>query len=107
MKKIILFIAVFLLPISAYAGISYVVDAKITKIEFYGNQFTVSLDKVHSSKGCGHPGNVVAIHSATEPGKTHYSALLAIWMGGKTVNMSITDANCSGDRPTLLNWSAN
>ncbi|MEW4368085.1 hypothetical protein [Aliikangiella maris] len=94
-------------PILSQAGVSQVSGAKVKNIEFYGNQFTITLDQVHSSKSCGHSGNVVAIDTSKEPGKTHYSALLAIWMAGKSVNMTITDATCSGDRPTLLNWSAN
>ncbi|WP_284190857.1 hypothetical protein [Vibrio zhanjiangensis] len=108
MKKHFLAIGLAMLSVHTQAGVSQIVGAKIQNIEFYGSQFTVTLDKTYSSIGCGHPGkNVVAMDSSTEPGKTHYSALLAVWMGGKSVNMRITDETCSGDRPTLLSWAAN
>ncbi|CCN46704.1 exported hypothetical protein [Vibrio nigripulchritudo MADA3029] len=106
MKKIMSLIALAVCPMFSQAGISQVHGAKIQNIEFYGDQFTVLLDKQHSSKGCGHPGNVVSLDSSKEPGKTHYSALMTVWVAGKSINMRITDAICNGDRPTLLNWSA-
>ncbi|QPB83689.1 hypothetical protein CWC22_012080 [Pseudoalteromonas rubra] len=106
MKKYLLMSALAMASMFSQAGISQVSGAKIQIIEFYGNQFTISIDKSHTSKGCGHPGNVVAIDTSKEPGATQYSALLAIWMANKSVSMRITDETCSGDRPTLLNWSA-
>lgn len=107
MKKYLLMGTLAMASMFTQAGTSQVSGAKIQIIEFYGNQFTITLDKPHTSKGCGHPGNnVVAIDTSKEPGATHYSALLAIWVADKSVAMRITDDLCSGDRPTLLNWSA-
>ena len=102
----VLFLTLTSLSCLSHAGVSQIVGAKIQAIEFYGHQFTVVLDKPHSSKGCGHPGNAVAIDTSKEPGKTQYSALMSAWVASKTVSMRVTDETCSGDRPTLMNWSA-
>lgn len=86
---------------NATAADSWVRQAKVTSVEFYGSQFTVTFDKEHQAKGCGHPGNVVAMNTSSEPGKTHYSFFLAAYTTGKLVSVRITDDGCSGDRPTI------
>ncbi|OCQ23651.1 hypothetical protein A7985_06835 [Pseudoalteromonas luteoviolacea] len=106
MKKILLPLALTLLPLLSQAGVSEIAGAKIEYVEFYDNQFTIGIDSLHSSKGCGHPGNVVAVDSSKEPGKTQYAALLAVWMANKPINLIITDESCNGDRPTLLHFAA-
>ena len=105
MKKLLILLAIFLLPQLAIADESTVSDAKITKVEFYGAQFTVYLDKPHASPGCGHEQSF-AVDSATKVGSAHMSVLIAAWVAGKTITAKITDDNCFGDRPTLIYWSA-
>ena len=100
-KKFVVAFVACLLSGQILAGDSWVQDAKIEKVEFYGNQFTVYFNKPHSSNACGHPGNVVAMNSAAEPGKTHYSFFLAAYTAKKTVSVKVTDDNCYGDRPTI------
>lgn len=107
MKKLSIILLLIACAFYVHATESVVSDVTITHIEFYGNQFTIHLDKEHAATGCGHPSNkVVAIVTNAEPGKTHYSALLAIWLAGKNLTLRVSDSTCSGDRPTLLNWSA-
>jgi len=101
MKKRLIFIAVSLLSFNSFAADSWVGQAKVTGVEFYGSQFTVSFDKEHTAKGCGHPGNVAAMNSSTDPGKAHYAFFLAAYTTGKLVSVQVTDAICSGDRPTI------
>lgn len=98
----------FFIASSAYGGISEVDDAKITRIDFYGSQFSVHLDKSHASGGCGGSLQVVALDSTTEVGKAHMSALLAAWLAQKNVYFRVSDLSgkCNGDRPTIVNWSA-
>lgn len=89
----------------AQATDSYVSNAKITSIEFYGKQFTVYFDKTHNATACGHSRSA-AMDSSTEPGKSYLAAFLVAWTTGRTVNVVVTDAICSGDRPTIKHWSA-
>ncbi|WP_444995494.1 hypothetical protein [Aliikangiella sp. IMCC44359] len=100
MKKILLVLGL-LISTSVVAGSSTVQNAKIVSVEFYGSQFTVYFDKPHTSKGCGHPGDVVAMDTSFEPGKAHYSFFLMAYSANKSVSVTVTDTNCSGDRPTI------
>jgi hypothetical protein len=101
MKKI-LPLGFLLLSTSTFSAPSWVSNAKITKVEFYGSQFTVHLDKPHSSSDCGHTGAVVALDPSSDPGKAHYSFFLMAYASQKSVSVRVTDAVCSGDRPTIL-----
>lgn len=102
MKRFLLGIFALIFSGQVLATVSWVHDAKIEKVEFYGNQFTVYFDKAHSAKGCGHPGNVVAVDSATQPGIAHFTFFLAAYTANKTVSVKISDESCNGDRPKVL-----
>ena len=104
-KLLIFMLFIFFFSKYTYAVNSAVVDAKITRVEFYGSQFTVHFDKSHNAVPCGHTRSV-AMNSATEPGKSHMAVFLTSWASGKSITAHITDDVCSGDRPTLKNWSA-
>lgn len=106
--KYLTFLALLLISANSNAEVSVVNDAKITKIEFYGAQFTVHLDKAHTSGSCGGSLQVVAMDATSEIGKAHMSALLSAWLGKKSVYIRVSDLSgkCYGDRPTIVNWSA-
>ena len=82
-----------------------VAGAQITHIQFYGSQFTVFFDKSHTATRCGH-NQSVAMDSSKEPGKSHMATFLTVWAANKRVTVTLTDNLCSGDRPTLKNWTA-
>lgn len=101
MNKLIALISLLFVSNVVLATDSWVSNATITKVEFYGNQFTLYFDKTHSATACGHPMSVVAINTASEPGKSHYSFFLAAYSANRQVSVKITDSTCNGDRPTI------
>ena len=87
---------------SANAATFYQSDTTVTRVEFYGSQFTIYLDKNFPANSCRTaPSGAVAMDSATEPGKSHMAALLTAMVSGKKVNMYARDNLCSGDRMTI------
>lgn len=85
---------------SALAGTVMVSDTKILQIEFYGAQMTLYLEKAHNLNGCGSgKAYAVAFDSSTMP-EAQIATLLSVWTSGKTINISVTDDVCNGDRPT-------
>ena len=105
MKFCLIGLALLVQSTLSFAADSTVTNAKITKVEFWGSQFTVYLDKPHTALGCGHRFSF-AMDSLAEQSKPYMSVLLTTWAAGKTVSVKVTDSVCSGDRPTLKNWSA-
>lgn len=103
MKLIILLLTGLLVVNISFAEEALVEGAKITSVEFWGNQFTVYFSKDHSASGCGHK-NSAAMDSINNPGKAHMAALLSAYYTNKNINARVTDANCNGDRPTLINF---
>lgn len=87
---------------STQAATDWVIDATVTKVEFYGNQFTVYFDKTHTATACGNTMSVAAMDTASEPGKSHYSFFLVAYSAQKKVSVRVNDGNCSGDRPTII-----
>ena len=80
---------------------SWITETQLTKVEFYGTQFTIYFDKPHEAGGCGHTGNVAALNTNSEPGKTYYSFFLTAYAAKKPVSLLVSDSTCNGDRPTL------
>ena len=105
MRKIVTVLFLSFMCGNVYAIDVSISNAKITKVEFYGNQFTVYFDKTHSATGCGHSASV-AMDSSGNPGKAYMSVMLAAWTTGKLINARITDSVCNGDRPTIKNFNA-
>lgn len=80
-------------------------DAKIVKVQFYGAQFTVYIDKSHGLSSCGSSDNLFALDSSSNAGQPQTAALLTAWSASKKLQVVVTDDICNGDRPTVSNFS--
>ena len=81
-------------------------DAKITHIESYGTQITFYFDVNYPANNCRSFANgAVALVSTTDAGKAQLPILLTAAASDKQIDMHVTDAVCSGDRPTISHFS--
>jgi len=69
---------------------------KIASVRVYSNSVVlITMPRANNPKGCSNPSYLALKNIDTESGRRLYSAILAAYMSGKTVDLALT--GCSGD----------